>query len=257
MPLLIFSDAQGQAQAARFAERDEIRIGADPAWSNLHLSAALDVAPRHAVITRSAFNRLLMVIDLAGRATRVNQHPVVKLRVLRQGDILQIGRCDLTVWEVQIRRLATDDPVLGKKCPVLREVFTEGMEVIACPGCGTVHERDAWFLIEYCAAGCDYPNRQVIMDTLPSWVLVERHLDQDSRLIERIENDRVLQDGKFCQAGQARDQVPFQRGQHAVYCPSCQTPFHLECFVTLPTCPTCQYDIAGLINRSFGLPDGG
>ncbi|MBI5958707.1 MAG: hypothetical protein HY866_08230 [Chloroflexi bacterium] len=257
MPLLTFADTQGQAHAVRFAEREEIRIGADEGWSNLTLPAALDVAPQHAIITRSAFNRLLMVIDLAGRATRVNQHPVVRLRVLRQGDTLQIGRCDLTVWEVQIRRLEAGDPVLGKKCPVSRRVFQVGMEVIACPGCGTVHERDSWFLIEHCAAGCDYPNRQVIMDTLPSWMLVERHLDQDSRLIELIENGKVLQDGKFCQAGQARDQVPFQRGQHAVYCPSCQTPFHLECFVTLPTCPVCQYDITGLINRSFGVQNGG
>jgi hypothetical protein len=61
----------------------------------------------------------------------------------------------------------------------------------------------------------------------------------------------MLQVGETCRAGQARDQVPFQAGQNAVYCPSCQSPFHLECFLTLPACPVCQYDIAALIRQTF------
>lgn len=257
MPLLTYTDAQGVYHNVRFAEREEIRIGADETWSSVALPPALDVAPFHAVIARSALNRLLMVVDLAGHNTWVNHHPVVKIRVLRQGDQLQLGRCEMTVWEVQISRLEPGDPAVGQKCPVSRRVLKVGDEVIACPGCGAVHERDAWFLIERCAAGCGYPNREVIMDTLPAWVLVERHLDQDSKLVERIDNGKVMQNGQFCQAGQSRDQVPFQKGQNAIYCPSCQTPFHLECFVTLPVCPVCQYDIAGLINRSFmAQPDG-
>ena len=51
--------------------------------------------PRHAILVRSALNRLLMLVDLSGGQAWVNQHPVVKLRVLRQGDRLQLGRCDL------------------------------------------------------------------------------------------------------------------------------------------------------------------
>jgi hypothetical protein len=251
MPVLTFVDDHGQDHSVQFAERDEIRLGADAGWSTLALPSALDIAPQHAIIARSTLNRLLLVVDLSGNRTWVNHHPVVRIRILRQGDLLQVGQCELTVWEVQITQLKPGDPAVGKKCPVSRRVLKVDTEVIACPGCGAVHERDAWFLIERCAAGCGYPNREVIMNTLPAWMQIERHLDQDSKLIERIENGKVLQNGQFCQAGQARDQVPFQKGQNAVYCPSCQTPFHLECFVTLFTCPVCQYNIADLINRSF------
>ncbi len=251
MPVLTFVDEQGQDRSVQFAEREEIRLGMDEAWSSLALPPAPDVTPRHAVIARSLINRLLLVVDLSGNQTWVNQHPVVKIRTLRQGDRLRIGRCELTVWEIQIARLKPGDPADGKKCPVSRRALNVGDEVIACPGCGAVHERDAWFLIERCAAGCGYPNREVIMSTLPAWMQIERHLDQDSKLIERIDNGKVLQNGQFCQANQARDQVPFQKGQNAVFCPACQTPFHLECFVTLPTCPVCQYDIADLIDRAF------
>jgi hypothetical protein len=36
-----------------------------------------------------------------------------------------------------------------------------------------------------------------------------------------------------------------------VYCPSCQTPYHLECFVTLDVCPVCQHEIRQLIDQAF------
>lgn len=251
MPLLTFVDAGGQEQTVRFAETDEIRIGTESGWSNVQLPPDLGVQPRHAVIMRSVLNRLLVLVDLAGKKTWVNRHPVVKVRVLRQGDTVQVGHCALGVAEVQITRLKAGDPAVGQKCPVSRRTLAAGDEVIACPGCRTIHEREAWFLIERCAAGCGYPNRSVILDTLPSWLQIERDLDEESSLIEQIENGRVLRDGESCQAGQARDQVPFQPGQNAVYCPSCRSPFHLECFLTLPACPVCSYDIASLVNTAF------
>lgn len=251
MPRLMFQAPDGKPHNITFADDADICLGTDSAWSSVVLPAECGVAARHAVITRSILNRLLLVVDLTGDQTRVNQHPVVTLRVLRQGDTLSLGRCELTIWEVTITRLRTGNPAIGQKCPVSRRTFQAGDVVIACPGCGTVHERDAWFLVEHCAAGCGYPNREIILDTLPTEVQVERRLDAESRLVERIEQGRVLQDGAYCQAGQARDQVPFQTEQHAVYCPSCQSPFHLECFLTLPACPICQFDIESLINRVF------
>lgn len=251
MPLLTFDDGNGVTQRLSFPELAEICIGADEAWSDVVLPAARGVAPQHAVIARSALNRLLLVIDLTGNQTWVNQHRVTNIRVLRQGDTVQIGHMQVRVWEVQIRHLEAGDPAVGQKCPVSRRILEVGDVVIACPGCGTVHERDAWFLIPHCAADCGYPNREVIIDTLPAGVQMERSLDSDSPLVERIEQDRTIQEGEHCQAGQSRDQVPFQEGQNVVYCPSCQTPFHLECFVTLDACPVCQYDIRALIDQAF------
>ncbi len=248
MPLLTVHDS---GESFQFDRLDEVRLGTDAAWSSVALPDGLAVAARHAVLARSAFNRLLMVIDLSAGQTWVNQHPVTRLRVLRQGDTLRMGHCALTVWEVQIARLKPGDPAIGQKCPVSRQRFQAGDEVIACPGCGAIHERAAWFLVERCAAGCGYPNRGVIIETLTGMLLVERDLDRESKLVERIENGQVLQDGARCQAGQARDQVPFQMGQHAVYCPSCQSPFHLECFLTLPACPVCGYDIDTVVRQAF------
>jgi hypothetical protein len=251
MPLLTFQDAQGAAHRVQIAETEDVRLGTDAQWSNVLLPDEMGVIPRHAILSRSGLNRLLMLLDLSGDQTWVNQHPVVRIRVLRQGDRVLLGRCTLDVWEVQIRTLQPGDAAVGQKCPVSRRVLKVGDEVITCPGCGAVHERDAWFLIERCAAGCGYPNREVMMDTLPAWIAIERHLDQESRLIEKVENGQVLQVGETCRAGQARDQVPFQEGQNALYCPSCQSPFHLECFLTLPACPVCQYDISALIRQTL------
>ena len=181
MPLLTFQDAQGAAHSVQIAEAEDVRLGTDADWSNVILPAGMGVIPRHAILSRSSMNRLLMLLDLSGDQTWVNQHPVVKIRVLRQGDRVVMGRCALNVWEVQVRTLQPSDPAVGQKCPVSRRVLNVGDEVIACPGCGTVHERDAWFLIERCAAGCGYPNRAVIMDTLPAWLVIERHMDQESK----------------------------------------------------------------------------
>lgn len=241
MPFLTLHDTRWS-----FAEGTDIRLGTDAAWANILLPPESDAAPRHAVITRSALNRLLTLIDLAGRQTRVNQHPVVRLRVLRQGDTLQIGRSELSVWEVQIKRLKPGDAAVGQKCPVSRRMFQPGDEVIACPGCGTVHGREAWFLVEHCAQGCGYPNREVALDTLAPFVLLERDLDENSRLIEHGD-----QASTTCRAGKRRDQVPFQKGQNVACCPSCSTPYHLECFLTLATCPVCQHDIKALVDRVF------
>ncbi|MCD4684860.1 MAG: hypothetical protein K8S97_02855 [Anaerolineae bacterium] len=251
MPLLTFDDADGVMQRLSFPEQADIHIGADEEWSDVPLTAALGAAPRHAVIARSALNRLLLLVDLTGSQTWVNQHRVVNVRVLRQGDVVRVGHGEFRVWEVQIRHLEDGDPAVGQKCPVSRRTLEVGDAVIACPGCGTVHERDAWFLITTCAADCGYPNRDVIIDTLPDGVQMERALDSDSRLVERIEQGRMIQEGEYCQAGQARDQVPFQEGQNVVYCPSCQTPYHLECFVTLDECPVCQHEIRALIDQAF------
>jgi hypothetical protein len=45
--------------------------------------------------------------------------------------------------------------------------------------------------------------------------------------------------------------VPFQLRQNVAFCPSCHTPYHLECFLTLSDCPVCKYDITALVNRLF------
>jgi hypothetical protein len=251
MPSLTVLDAGGPPRTVHFPERGALRLGADPAWSDVALPPDCDIRPRHAVIRRSALNRLLLVVDLAAGQTWVNRHPVVGVRVLRQGDTLRLGRCELGVAEVQIVRLEPGDPAVGHKCPVSRRALAAGDEVIACPGCGTVHERESWFLVEHCAAGCGYPNQAVILDTLPDWVRVERKLDAESPLVEQVENGQVVRAGEFCQAGQARDQVAFQQRQNVVYCPGCASPFHLECFLGLPACPACGYEIRALVDELF------
>jgi len=253
VPLLTLRQGQANARRWQFPEMAPIRIGTESGWSDLLLPEGAGIAPRHAVIERAALNRLLMVIDLHGAAVAVNDHPVTQLRVLRQGDVLRVGECALVVWEVQIRALEPGDPAVGRRCPVSRRELVPGDEIIACPGCGTVHLRDAWMMIEHCAAGCGYPNRLVVMETLSREVQLARSLDEDSDLVETRQQDRVIQGGKHCQAGFARDHVPFQKGQNVAFCPGCATPFHLECFLTMPECPVCKFDSRGLVDRLMKL----
>jgi len=241
MAILIYQDASGRYMEREFSE--EVRIGSDPQRNDVVLPAEWDVAPEHAVITRSALNRMPLLVDLIGRGTKVNGQQIVRIRVLRQGDDLQIGQARLTLWEVRIARLLAGSRVVGRECPVCTDEFRAGDEVVVCPRCRTVHHRDCWFRIQVCAYyGCGYPIHETVMDTLAPWVVFDRKLDGESELVRNK---------KSCVAGNQSDQAPFQEGQKVAYCPSCHTPFHLECWLRLVHCPVCQYPVRELINRVF------
>jgi Zn finger protein HypA/HybF involved in hydrogenase expression len=89
------------------------------------------------------------------------------------------------------------------------------------------------------------------MDALSPWVAFERHLEEDSPLLERKKEERIIRPGTVCHAGTPRDRAPFQARQKVAYCPSCRTPYHLECWLQLDQCPVCQHKVRELIDRVF------
>src|SRR5438067_2069835 len=118
MPLLIFQDDKGNYQEQELTEKTEIAsIGSGPT-NDIVLPASLDVASKHAVVLRSAVNQLLVLVNLAGRQTRVNGRQVVSIKVLRQKDEIQLGQACLTMWEIRITALLEGSRYIKQICQV-------------------------------------------------------------------------------------------------------------------------------------------
>lgn len=254
MPALIYHDSIGQYHDWPFM--DKIRIGSDPTRNDLVLPEKSGIMPEHVVIIHSAVNRLHTLINLAGRHTRVNGRPVVSIHVLRQRDELQLGQMRLKLWELRITRLSQADYSVGKTCLICTRGFLVGDEVFLCPRCGMSHHRDCWFSVRNCANfTCEYPVQARVMDALSPWVSFERYEDSASDVIEvRVDRTIIIRRGLMtCHANTRVDQVPFQPGELIAYCPSpsCRDPFHLQCWLMLPMCPRCKYNVRHLIDQVF------
>jgi hypothetical protein len=61
----------------------------------------------------------------------------------------------------------------------------------------------------------------------------------------------------MCAAGSPSDLVPFQREQDVAFCPSCEAPFHLDCWLCLAFCTGCRYDVRALIDKVFDAEAAG
>jgi hypothetical protein len=98
------------------------------------------------------------------------------------------------------------------------------------------------------------------MDALSSAVTFERYEAKERDIIDVRADSTIIvrRSGVRCPANNRKDVVPFQPGEFVAYCPSpsCRTPFHLECWLMLQTCPRCQYDVQGLIERTFSSGEG-
>ena len=250
MPFLIYRDKEGSYHEKELsAKKNSISIGSDPdpAVNDLVLPAELDVAPRQAVVIRSAVNNLPLLVNLTNQNTRVNGRPVVRIQVLRQKDEVQLGQALVTMWEVRIVSARAGDRAIGKPCPVCSKAIQAGEQVVVCPRCPTVTHRLCWFPLEYCANyhySCGYPIRERILEALSPWVVYERKLDKNSALIRKH---------KTCQALEEGFQIPFSQGDDMVYCPSCQATYHVVCWLRLERCkfPGCGYEVQNLLNEAF------
>jgi Prokaryotic RING finger family 1/FHA domain len=250
MPFLRYQNTVAEHKEYEF--RAETSIGSDPDLVALALAADLGVAAEHAVILRSTVTNMPVLVDLQGDSTYVNGLQVAEIKVLHQGDIITLGRARLTFWEVSITRVSPRNRAIGRECPVCTEEFRIGDMVIACPRCNTVHHSDCWFAIPICCFfTCEYPIHEIVMDALAPTVNFERSLDRRSKLVELKDGEDILQPGVHCSAGNPRDQVPFQLQQTVAYCPTCNTPYHLECWLGMSSCVICRYNVSLLIHQVF------
>lgn len=248
MPFLIYRGKEGSYHEKELSvKKSMISIGSDPAVNDLVLSAELGVAPRQAVVIRSAVNNLPLLVNLAGQNTRVNGREVVRIQVLRQKDEIQVGQALITMWEVRIVAARAGNRAIGKPCPACTRAIQEGDEVVICPWCPTATHRLCWFPLEYCPNfnySCGYPIRERIIEVLSPWVAFERKLDKNAELIRKH---------KTCQALERGFQIPFNENDDVVYCPSCQATYHVVCWLGLDRCkfPGCRHEVQNLLNEVF------
>jgi hypothetical protein len=218
--------------------------------------------PQHALITRQATTKMPVLVDLVGRDVRVNGAPILGIKVLRHNDRIHLGRRQLNFWEIRIIQLDAQSTYVDYTCPLCRSLLKPNDEVIVCPHSASALHRRCWFATRLCpVATCEYPNHTVVMDTLsaihsssagnplpnrPVSIRFERNLPESSDLITK----KVL-----CNAQRAIDQFPFKKGQDVAYCPDCQAPYHLSCWLDIPMCLKCGYNIQARLDSAFRNPE--
>ncbi len=241
MALMVYLGDEGDSRSVAF--KKELRMGADAERNQLVLPAAHGIDAEHAVVMRTAVGGLPVLIDLAGHDLKVNGQRVISLRVLHHGDTIQIGAASLMLRELQIIKLPADSRWTEKECAVCGLKLKPETEVVACPLCEVPHHRECWFDLVVCSTyACQYPIHETVIRALSPPISFERKLEKESKLVK---------ERQLCVAGKKVDLVPFQRDQNVARCPSCNTPFHLNCWLSLTVCPQCSYGIKALISQVF------
>lgn len=250
MPVLIYQDNQGQYKEQEIAGKMEVTsIGSDPGKNQIVFPSSLGVAPRHAVILRSAVNQLLVLVNLADQDTRVNGRQVVSIKVLRQKDQIQLGQAQLTIWEIRIIALKNQSSYINQPCQVCSRGVQVNDEVIICPRCSSPFHRLCWFSLTNCAKyACNYPVKERTLEALSSRVK-----------FEEVGID-LLRKGQTCHARARGDQIPFQPKDPIAYCPSssCRATYHVQCWLNLERCtqPNCGFDYRQLMTDVFSTGEG-
>jgi hypothetical protein len=241
MSVFLHQPEDGPSSKVEF--RTELHIGSDPALNQLVLPERCGVAPEHVVVTRAVIGKLPVLVDLAGFGVRVNRQRVITIRVLHHGDTVEIGNARLLLREMEIRKLGAGSQHANRKCPVCTIDLKVDEEVVSCPNCDLLHHRDCWFGIPICSTdGCQYPIHETVMKVLsPSCTFMSK-LEKESKLVTAQQR---------CAAATTRDLVPFQQNQDVAFCPSCELPFHLECWLVLARCTGCRHDIKSVIDEVF------
>jgi hypothetical protein len=111
-----------------FARGHEVRVSAEPSDD---VVAVLLRVSRHWVV----------IAPPGGDPLAVNEVPVVSLKVLDHGDILQVDGTRLRLTELHGETLTADSPLIQqeKACPVCHGAFEPGEQALYCPLCGTGH----------------------------------------------------------------------------------------------------------------------
>ncbi|HTK06542.1 MAG TPA: FHA domain-containing protein [Ktedonobacteraceae bacterium] len=251
MPTLRYINRQNQWEEKTFART--IYIGTEPRaetaeTESLQLPPDPYMSAEHALVTRSELTLKPVLVDLCGCDTRVNGVPIQQLKVLHHGNAIYLGKTSLFFSEIRIIKLKED----SGHCPLCGDPLLAGEEAIVCPRYPSILHSECWFSTRKCPdAGCEYPNYDVIMDSLgayPWHIRFERALPFDSPLIQQ---------GLSCSANQVRDFVPFQRNEAVVYCPGkllhpCNISYHLQCWLEMAKCPNCGYEIREVLTTTFG-----
>jgi Zn finger protein HypA/HybF involved in hydrogenase expression len=244
--LLIYRGLSGAVEEHKFA--GDASLGSREG-SDLRLPSELGVLPTHAVISRSAYYQIPVLVDYALEegSTRINGHTVVFLKALRHQDSIELGRARMQFWEIYSQEVADGAALLGKRCLVCFQTIQVADRVIACPRCDAPHHEECWCFLPHCAYyGCGYPIQEAFRRVLAPELRSEK-LEEEAELVK----SKTL-----CRGAQPRDRSPFKEGDVVAYCPGCDTPYHFECWLAFPQCPVCQFDAARLLRGTLDPTPG-
>lgn len=239
MPVLVYSSGETRLDA----QSGVLHIGTGPE-ATLRLPPDIGVDSMRAVITQSSIYRVYVLVDLVDGAPplRVNDQPVMRLKALRHRDRIALGSFEMAFWELDIREIQRGSSLEGKVCQVCFGLIVAGEEAVTCPWCESPHHRACWFYLQNCSLeACGYPVRQTMCQIL----------SPPARFEQLPETSPIVREKRFCLANQRRDIASFRPGDQVAYCPGCETPFHAECWLALPRCSRCSYDISALTDRVF------
>jgi Zn finger protein HypA/HybF involved in hydrogenase expression len=241
MTIFIYQEENGQQREFKMSLFYPVRIGSDRTGNEIVFPADWKVAPRHAVIQRSTLFGQPVLLESDNYPVYVNGEPVLLMRILRQGDKIQIGRAELSVVEMHISIIETGSRLIDAECPFCTGKLKVGDAIITCPRCGLAHHQACWMEQKLCSRyGCGYPVQNAIMDALREKVNFEALIGAMHPLVKKQ---------KSCLAEQPRDRVPFQVQQVVAYCPQCGEAFHLECWLVIADCPRCGHNPQKLIRE--------
>lgn len=241
MPILIMHTADGMLIEHEF--QGELRIGA-ASNDDLRLIDGHSIAPHHAVIARSAIYQVPILVDLTNEEawTGVNGRRVIRLKALRHKDVIEVGGAQLEFWEMVTRSVTHGSQLDGKICPVCYTEILPGEEIIACPRCQTAHHKEHWFEIPTCSTyACGYPVQETLRRVLAPHMSFEK----------LTEEHKLVKEQTRCTAENSRDKVAFKDEEDVTFCPQCNRPYHVECWLLLPQCRSCGFDITHLLQSVF------
>lgn len=88
--------------------------------------------------------RLVLMASPSGDRIRVGGLPVVELRVVDEGDVVEIGAISLRIRAEEEEDVVPDHPLVmqGKTCPVCLGAFAAGERATFCPVCRLAHHAE-------------------------------------------------------------------------------------------------------------------
>ena len=184
---------------------------------------------------------------LAGHHVRVNERLLDGIRVLRHGDVIQLGTARLLYLDFAVLKLKPGSKLLTRSCSLNRckELFTLeefNSEVVVCPWCASPYHARCWLAMERCGTQDCYPIRRMLLAEIGEHVKLEK---------AGAEAD----EGHLYCAARCENPEITNANQMLIRCPNvnCGAPYHAGCWFSFRAlCLECADEltsIPGLLDK--------
>jgi len=173
---------------------------------------------------------------LGGAGISIAGRPIAGIRVLRHGDLIEMGGPELLYLDVSVRQLQAKPSGRCFSPTCSKPSVDEGS--ISCPWCTNLYHTSCWLHLKECAdRGC-YPIRRLLLAELAGELAPSRmEATSDAKL--RVCTAR-------CTA--QHEALLIAAGAEVLRCPRCKSPYHPGCLLSLRgSCPKCDLDLRRLV----------